>query len=66
MNKADHIKIAKALGKARPRDLFINEVARLQWYADVSAIANTLSDEAEVKGTQFNADGFFNEAGVPS
>lgn len=55
-------KIAKALAKSRPVQLYTDHAARRQWYADVSALAEALRDDSK----HFDSVEFFNICGVPS
>lgn len=53
--------IAKALAKSRPVQIYSNHAARLQWYADVSSLAEALRDDSKY----FDSVEFFNLCEVP-
>ena len=61
--RLDAMQIAKALAAVRPRNLFSNNEARLQWYGVVSRFAEDLRDAG---GNKFNAPVFFDVCGVPN
>jgi hypothetical protein len=54
--------IAKALAAVRPRNLFSNNEARLQWYGVVSRFAEDLRDA----DGSFSPNAFFDVCGVPN
>lgn len=62
MNRKDVELLALCLRSTRPEDIYTNHVARLQWYADVSGIAELIKRN----GVRFDATQFFNDCGVPS
>lgn len=62
MNRADVELLALCLRSTRPVDIFSNHVARLQWYADVSAVAELIKRD----GVRFDPSKFFDDCGVPS
>lgn len=62
VNRKDVELLALCLRSTRPVDLYANHVARLQWYADVSAVAELIKRD----GVRFDPSKFFDDCGVPS
>lgn len=66
MNAKDIELLALCLKSTRPADIYSNHVARLQWYADVSAVAELIKRDRPNYFTNERASTFFDQCGVPS
>lgn len=64
---ANDIKLlARCLRSSRPVQIYSNHMARTQWYADVSAIAEMLKRERPRYFNAERASTFFDDCGVPN